>query len=171
MSLILELFLNFKGSLIFRRASMVGVCAGSAPTLRCFLVALTEGLRRVGLTVNLNKTEVIPACPSAQSFGRGDFDVVLFGTAPPISSSWVLLSGPMNGAKNFWVVALPKPEPSLSKFPDAQSASCLLRSRSGWSKVLYSCRTVPPDAQRDGLGTADSDIRAANEPADRAPPF
>ena len=50
---------------------------------------------------------------------------------------------------------------AIGKFPDAQGAFSLLRSCSGWSKVLYSCRTVPPDAQMDGLRTADSDLRAA----------
>ena len=30
-----------------------------------------------------------------------------------------------------------------------------------WSKVLYSFRTVPPDAQQNGLRSADSDLRAA----------
>ena len=50
-----------------------GFCAGSAPAVRCFLSALTSGFRRIGLTVNMDKTEVIPACPSAQSFDPGDF--------------------------------------------------------------------------------------------------
>ena len=50
---------------------------------------------------------------------------------------------------------------AIGKFPDAQGAFCLLRSCSGWSKVLYSCRTVPPDAQAAGLRTADADFRAA----------
>ena len=48
-----------------------GFCGGSTPAVRCFLTALTEGFRRVGLTVNMDKTEIIPACPSAQSFGPG----------------------------------------------------------------------------------------------------
>ena len=50
---------------------------------------------------------------------------------------------------------------AIGKFPDAQGAFCLLRSCSGWSKVLNSCRTVPPDAQADGLRTTDADLRAA----------
>ena len=50
-----------------------GFCAGSAPAVRCFLSALTVGFRRVGLTVNLDKTEVIPACLSSQTFDRSDF--------------------------------------------------------------------------------------------------
>ena len=35
----------------------------------------------------------------------------------------------------------------------------LLRSCSGWAKVLYSCRTVLPPLQTDGLRQADQDIR------------
>ena len=43
--------------------------------------------------------------------------------------------------------------------PDSQGAFSLLRSCSGWAKVLYSCRTVPPPLQTDGLRQADQDIR------------
>ena len=50
---------------------------------------------------------------------------------------------------------------AIGKFPDAQGAFCLLRSCSGWSKVLYSCRTVPPDVHLRGLCDADGDIRSA----------
>ena len=50
---------------------------------------------------------------------------------------------------------------AIGRFPDAQGAFSLLRSCSGWSKVLYSCRTVPPSAQMCGLRTADNDLRAA----------
>ena len=55
------------------------------------------------------------------------------GMALPISNFWVLQLGLMHGVRNF----------------------------SGWSKVLYSCRTVPPSAQMCGLRTADNDLRAA----------
>ena len=50
---------------------------------------------------------------------------------------------------------------AVGKFPDAQGAFCMLRSCSGWSKILYSCRIVPADAQLRGLRTADSDVRSA----------
>ena len=43
--------------------------------------------------------------------------------------------------------------------PDSQGAFSLLRSCSGWAKVLYSCRTVPPPLQTEGLRQADQDIR------------
>ena len=50
---------------------------------------------------------------------------------------------------------------AIGRFPDSHGAFCLLRSCSGWAKVLYSCRTVPPDAQPSGLLAADTDIRLA----------
>ena len=50
---------------------------------------------------------------------------------------------------------------AIGRFPDAHGAFSLLRSCSGWSKVLYSCRTVPPSAQMCGLRTADNGLRAA----------
>ena len=40
-------------------------------------------------------------------------------------------------------------------------AFCLLRSCSGWCKILFSCRTMPPAIQRSALTCADNDIRAA----------
>ena len=117
----------------------------------------------LGLTVNLERTEVIPACSLAQSFCPADFQ----------GCSW-------NGTSNFkllgalvWSDAwceellgrrIGKARALLSaigRFQDAQGAFSLLRSCSGWSKVLYSCRTVPPDAQMSGLRTADNDLRAA----------
>ena len=137
-----------------------GFCAGSAPAVRCFLSALIEGFRRVGLTVNMDKTEVIPACSSTQSFGPGDFQGCSWHST--ISSFWELLLGPMSGVRSFWVAGKARALLSaIGRFPDAQGAFSLLRSCSGWSKVLYSCRTVPPDAQFNGLRTADSDLRAA----------
>ena len=140
-----------------------GFCAGSAPAVRCFLTALIEGFRRVGLTVNLDKTEVIPACSFAQSFCPGDFQ----GCSWNGTSNFKLLGAPVGS--NEWCEELlgrrvGKARALLSaigRFPDAQGAFSLLRSCSGWSKVLYSCRTVPPDAQFHGLRTADSDLRAA----------
>ena len=50
-----------------------GFYAGSSAAVRCFLSALTEGFRRIGLTVNLDKTEVISPCSLAQSFCPADF--------------------------------------------------------------------------------------------------
>ena len=140
-----------------------GFCAGSARAVQCFLTALVEGFRRVGLTVNFDKTEVIPACSLAQSFCPADFQ----GCSWNGTSNFKLLGAPVGS--DAWCEELlgrrvGKARALLSaigRFPDAQGAFSLLRSCSGWSKVLYSCRTVPPDAQFRGLRTADSDLRAA----------
>ena len=113
-----------------------GFCAGSAPAVRCFLTALTEGFRRIGLTVNMDKTEIIPACPSAQSFGPGDFQ----GCSWNGTSNFKLLGAPVGSDE--WCEELlgrriAKARALLSavgKFPDAQGAFCLLRSCSQWSQ-------------------------------------
>ena len=47
---------------------------------------------------------------------------------------------------------------AISRFPDAQGSFCLLRSCTVCPKVLYSCRTVPPVLQPDGLRAADTDV-------------
>ena len=36
---------------------------------------------------------------------------------------------------------------AIGKYEDAQGAFTLLRSCTGWAKILYSCRTVPPTLQ------------------------
>ena len=74
---------------------------------RSMLTALTEGFHRVGLTVNMDKTEIVPACPSAQSFGLVTSKGAL-GMGLPTSSCWVLLSEPVSGARNYWVAASPR---------------------------------------------------------------
>ena len=99
-----------------------GFCTGCAPAVRCFLAALIEGFRRIGLTVNLDKTEVIPACSSTQSFCPGDFqsnERCGNRVGRRVGKSRALLS-------------------AIGRFPDAQGAFGLMISCSGWSKVLYS---------------------------------
>ena len=71
-----------------------GFCAGSAPAVRYFLSALVHGFRRIGLEVNLDKTEVIPACSSSQSFSPGDFQ----GCVWVGSSNFKLLGAPLGSS-------------------------------------------------------------------------
>ena len=138
-----------------------GFCTGSSAAVRCFLSALTEGFCLIGLTVNLDKMEVIPACPLAQSFCHADIQ----GCSWNSTSNFKLLGAPIGS--DAWCEELlgrrvGKARALLSaigRFPDAQGAFSLLRSCSGWSKVLYSCRTVPPSVQMCGLRTADNDLR------------
>ena len=80
------------------------------------------------------------------------------GTAPPASSCSGLLLAHLLGRRVRKARAL---FDAIGRFPDSHGAFCLLRSCSGWAKVLYSCRTVPPDAQSVGLRDADTDIRLA----------
>ena len=95
-------------------------------------------LARVGLTFALFTSMTASLLPSRLVLGT--FRVVL-GLGPPISSFWVLLwVGRRVGKARALLTA-------IGKFPDAQGAFCLLRSCSGWSKVLYSSRTVPPDVR------------------------
>ena len=139
------------------------MCAGSAPAVSCFLSALVLGLNRIGLVVNLSKTEVIPACTASQSFGpdsfpgcswNGSASFKLLGAAigPP---AWCELLLRRRVAKARTLID------AIRRFPDAQGAFCLLRSCSRWAKVLCSCRTVHPNVQYDGLLAADTDIRSA----------
>ena len=126
------------------------------------ICSLIRGFWSIGLEVNLDKTEVILACSSSQSFTPGDFQVFawvgssnfkLLG-APLGSSGWCEdLLGRLVGKARTLLTA-------IGKFPDDQGAFCLLRSCSGWSKVLYSRSIVPPDVHLRGLCDADRDIQS-----------
>ena len=83
--------------------------------------------------VNLDKTEVIPACPSSQSFAPGDFHCCTWIG----SSNFKLLGAPLGSTE--WCEdllgrRLRKARALLAatgKSPDAQGAFCLLHSCSG----------------------------------------
>ena len=140
-----------------------GLCAGDAPAVSFFLEALVRGLSRIGLVVNLSKTEVIPPCTSSQSFGPDSFP----GCCWNGNASFKLLVsaiGPPEWCKLLLRRRVRKARAlidAIGRFPDSHRAFCLLRSCSRWAEVLYSCRTVPPDAQPLGLHAADTDIRLA----------
>ena len=140
-----------------------GLCAGDAMAVSFFLNALVRGLSRIGLVVNLSKTEVIPPCTSSQSFGPDSFPGCSWNSA----ASFKLLGaaiGPPEWCELLLGRRVRKARElidAIGRFPDSHGAFCLLRSCSGWAKVLYSCRTVPPDAQPLGLQAADTDIRLA----------
>ena len=48
---------------------------------------------------------------------------------------------------------------AIGRYPNAQGAFTLIRSCSGWAKVLHSCRTVLLPLQAEGLSQADQDTR------------
>ena len=140
-----------------------GLCAGDALAVSFFLKTLVRGLGDIGLAVNLGKTEVISPCTSSQSFGQDCFP----GCSWNSTASFKLL-GAAIGTPEWCELLLGRRVSkaralidAIGRFPDSHGAFCLLRSCSGWAKVLYSCRTVPPDAQRAGLQAADTDIRLA----------
>ena len=96
----------------------------------------------------MDKTEIIPACPSAQSFGPGDFQ----GCSWNGTSNFKLLGAPVGS--NEWCEELlgrriAKARALLSaigKFPDAQGAFCSLRSCSGGlrsSTLVALCPQMP----------------------------
>ena len=91
-----------------------GLCAGSAPAVSFFLSSLTNGLSRIGLVVNLSKTEVIPACTASQNFGPSNFP----GCTWNGSASFKLLGaaiGPRTGVRPSSAAALTRPV--LSSMP------------------------------------------------------
>ena len=65
-----------------------GICAGDAQAVSFFLRALIRGLRRIGLVVNLAKTEVIPPCTSSQSFGPDIFPGVHLEQHCLLQAAW-----------------------------------------------------------------------------------
>ena len=138
-----------------------GVVAGWSPAVQQIVSTLEERLLEIGLSIARHKPVVVPACTSVQNFSPHDFEgcawvpdgnIKLLGAAIG-SQSWceALLKRRVVKARNLL--------DAIGRYPDAQGAFALLRSCSGWAKVLYSCRTVPPPLQAEGLSQADQDTR------------
>ena len=138
-----------------------GVIAGRSPAVQLILSSLETRLHDIGLSIARNKTEIVPACTSVQNFSSLDFEgftwvphgnIKLLGAAIG-TQEWCesLLHRRVTKAKNLL--------DAIGRYYDAQGAFTLLRSCGGWAKILYSCRTVPPPLQQDGLRQADLDIR------------
>ena len=138
-----------------------GVIAGRFSAVQLLLTTLETRFRDIGLDIAREKTEIIPTCTSVQNFSPRDFEGFLWvphgnfkllGAAIG-SLDWCesLLQRRVSKAKNLL--------DAIGRYSDAQGAFTLLRSCSGWAKILYSCRTVPPPLQREGLRQADTDIR------------
>ena len=92
------------------------LAASNFPSFSWIMIyALILGFRRIGLEVNLDKTEVIPTCTASQSLGR----VIprgVAGSAPPVSNYWVLRSALWPGA-NLLVRRVPKARALLLSVP------------------------------------------------------
>ena len=117
-----------------------GLSAGFAPAVRRFLSAVITGFRKIDLEVNLDKAEIIPACTTSQSLDSADFQ----GCSWNGSANFKLLGaavGTTEWCEDILGRRVAKTRALLTaigKVPDAQAPFCLLRSCSGWAKVLYS---------------------------------
>ena len=138
-----------------------GVIAGRSTAVQLILSSLETRLHDIGLSIARNKTEIVPACTSVQNFSSRDFEgftwvphgnIKLLGAAIG-TQEWCesLLKRRVTKTKNLL--------DAIGRYYDAQGAFTLLRSCGGWAKILYSCRTVPPHLQQDGLRQVDIDIR------------
>ena len=130
-----------------------GFCAFSAPAVRCFLLTLTDGFRRIGLTVNLDNPRAPPLGRSARVISTG-----ALGTGPPTASSWEHLSDPTSGVNSLWVVALPRPEHSCpplasSRMPKALFAYCVCALGGPRSCTLVVRCPRTPSRMASGLRT------------------
>ena len=116
-----------------------GVIAGRSPAVQLALSSLETRLHDIGLNIARHKTEIVPACTSVQNFSSRDFEgftwvphgnVKLLGAAIG-SQVWCesLLQRRVTKAKNLL--------DAIGRYDDAQGAFTLLRSCSGWAKVLY----------------------------------
>ena len=131
-----------------------GFCAGSSAAVRCFLSALTESFLRIGLTVNLDKTEVIPTCSLAQSFCPADFQ----GCSWNRTSNFKLLGAPIGS--DAWCEELlgrhvGKARALLSaigRFPDAQGALAALGQLIGRPLTEEDWRLASLGVAAGGLG-------------------
>ena len=120
-----------------------GAIAGRSPAVQQIVSTLEERLLEIGQT----------HCPPFEGFAWvPDGNIKLLGAAVG-SQSWceALLKRRVVKARNLL--------DAIGRYPGAQGAFTLLRSCSGWAKVLHSCRTVLPPLQVEALSRADQDIR------------
>ena len=105
-----------------------------------------RGSRTSVLEVAWDKTKVVPACQAAQKFSPTDFP----GCWWSATSNFKLLGsaiGDWSWCENLLLSSVDEASALLQvlgKYHDVQGAFVLLQTCSGWSKILHSCRTVPP---------------------------
>ena len=138
-----------------------GVIAGRSPAVQQIVSTLEGALARDWFKHFRHRTEVVPACTSVQNFSLHDFEgcawvpdgnIKLLGAAIGSQSGCeALLKRRVVKARNLL--------DAFRRYPDAQGAFTLLRSCSGWPKVLQPCKTVHPPLQSGGWGQGDQDIR------------
>ena len=137
--------------------------AGDAPAISSFLRHLITGFASVGLEIALDKTEVLPACSSSQSFSPEDFP----------GCTW-------NSSRNFKLLGARHRRPQVVRAPSIQEgcqgvvpSSCNRQVR-GRSRGLHPppllhwmgqdpllLQNCPPTLQPDALAQADVDVRDA----------
>jgi hypothetical protein len=142
-----------------------GVITGQAEAVKCFCSAFADAAADIGLSLSVDKCEVVPAagatsevpqdlfpgwrwCPQAgikllgAPLGDSAFCAAL--TAKRVDKVKVLLS-------------------SIGKYGHSQGALLVLRNCAGWGKLVYASRTVPPAMHKEALAACSLALRAGLE--------
>ena len=138
-----------------------GTIAGKAQQLNCFWTLSSAPSSTVGLSSHATKPRwfllALLFRTSLRKISRA-----AAGYQMVISSYWGRLLVPRIGARLFSTGGFCKARSlleAIGRYHDSQGAFALMLSCTGWAKILYSCRTVPPPLQAAGLCNADRDIR------------
>ena len=124
---------------------------------------MTESLASVGLTMQRDKCEIVPAAGINHGVDLDSFSGFLFNA----SGNFKLLGAPF-GSPLFCAEHTQKRRKKaeellkkVSAMEDAQSSLHLIRNCVSFCKLVYSARTVPPDLHRSVLLEFSGDLRAA----------
>jgi hypothetical protein len=132
-----------------------GVVAGTAEAVADWLGEVTKELAEVGLQLARSKCVVVPA--AGEKANKEEFENRFLDMEWNPQQEFKLLGAWFGGSEGASAhvrkrsTKAGKIMAQLGKMEDPQSAVLLLRHCAGFSKILYSTRTVPPAAHREAL--------------------
>ena len=142
-----------------------GAIAGTARAVRRFLTLIQGALGEIGLKVNLDKCEVIPAAGASSSARREQFPDVVFHE----EGNFKLL-GASFGNYQFHkalldkrVVKAVKVLKGATRLESAQDSLAIVRQCAGFCKLVYSLRVTPPDVLLDSARAFEEALRHSIE--------
>ena len=123
-----------------------GVIAGKAQAVQLFLATFELLVREIGLEVARNKTEVALACSAVQNFTLHDFEGCTWVPDNNIKFLGAAI-GTQESCESLLVWRVTKARillEAIGRYHDSQGAFALLRSCTGWAKILPLLLSPPP---------------------------
>ena len=140
-----------------------GVTAGTSRAVRLFCGLVEQYLAEVGLVLQRDKCEVVPAAKHNHQISPSTFEGFLFNS----SGDFKVLGAPI-GSESYCEAHTRKRKAKamdlLRKVAGLQNTQCalhLMRQCASFCKLAYSVRVVPPVLHRTSLDEFSTDMRSA----------